>query len=387
MDHKESYLFILPWPLTSLGGVNQVVENLYKQIKLNGRYVPLILVNSWDDTRIRRENLNGIDHYFLRIRSPWETNSRISGLLKYALWFYSSRRTLVNFLQENNVSAINIHYCSLYALFFCILKNFRANKWSFIISFHGQDLLQAKMSRGLERKLWWRLLSCADRIVTCSESLKKELVDFSRNCADKVKVIHNGIDCATRVDMVRDDKNTIYNKRYIINVATLEHKKGQDVLLKAFKKISDEYKDLNLVLIGRPGDSSVEIKKLIKSIGLASRIFLYESVEHVQVMEFIKGAEIFVLPSRYEPFGIVILEAGLYEVPVIASNVGGVSEIITHNETGRLCNPDDIDSLVSELRSLLSNPGDRTRLGKNLRKHVVSNFSWDCAYQRYLECV
>jgi glycosyltransferase involved in cell wall biosynthesis len=60
---------------------------------------------------------------------------------------------------------------------------------------------------------------------------------------------------------------------------------------------------------------------------------------------------IFVLPSRYEPFGIVLLEAGSFGVPVIASRVGGIGEIISHNSTGRLCESEDVGSLADVIRN------------------------------------
>ena len=82
---KESYLFILPWELSSLGGVNQVVENLYRQMEQDGRFNPMIMVNSWGDVRFKKKAVNGIDHFFFRLRSPWDSASKTYNCLAYCL--------------------------------------------------------------------------------------------------------------------------------------------------------------------------------------------------------------------------------------------------------------------------------------------------------------
>ncbi len=91
---------------------------------------------------------------------------------------------------------------------------------------------------------------------------------------------------------------------------------------------------------------------------------------------------IFVLPSRNEAFGIVILEAGAFGVTVIAANVGGNPEILIHGKTGKLCASENIHSFADELRSILASSEVRKNLGENLRKHVLENFSWQRTYQK-----
>ena len=383
---KESYLFILPWSLSSLGGVNQVVENLYRQMKLNGKYDPIIMVNSWSDTKIRKENIIGIDHYFFRFRSPWNSLRKLYNIAALLLEGFGTVWRLNAFVKINKISVINIHYCSLFGLTISLMKLLRIFKGNFILSFHGKDLLSAKKSHGIERFLWKIMFKSADLIVTCSDSLKTELYEFDKSIFGKIKTIHNGV---TSIDLFDDEFNSNANElmgsKFILNVATLEHKKGQDVLLRAFKKIEHQFVDISLLLIGRPGGAEDEIKKLINSLGLSKRVYLYEGLAHAEVLAFIKKSMVFVLPSRYEPFGIVVLEAGAFAVPVIASNVGGVREILSHDVTGILCEPEDINVLADELKKLLEKPEERNRLGHNLRNHVLDKFSWEKTCEKYLE--
>ena len=388
VKHKESYLFLLPWSLESVGGVNQVVENLFRQMKLDGKYDPMIMVNSWDDVKIRTKKINGTDHSFFRLRSPWNSSRKLFNFLAFCVETIGRTWKFSKFIKSNKIVVINVHYCSLFALSISLMKWVKIFKGKLVLSFHGADLMAAKESHGVKKMLWKILVSSADKIITCSESLRGELVKFEEACAGKTITVHNGVDTSKfcSYEGFQTDSQLV-NKRFILNVATLEHKKGQDVLLRAFKIVVEKFEDVFLVIVGRPGGAEGQIRRLIKSFGLSQRVRLYEGLPHEEVSTLMKKATIFVLPSRYEPFGIVTLEAGAFGVPVIASNVGGIREVLTHDKTGRLCEPDDVDALALELCHLLNNPEERNRLGENLRKHVIENFSWNRSYQKYLDCI
>ena len=96
-----------------------------------------------------------------------------------------------------------------------------------------------------------------------------------------------------------------------------------------------------------------------------------------------KQAKTFCLPSRAEPFGIAILEAGAYRLPVVASRVGGIPEIIIDGETGLLVEPDDTRALTAALDRVLSDADLARNLGERLYERVVGDFSWKRAYQQY----
>lgn len=384
----DAYLFILPWSITSLGGVNQVVENLYGQMETDGRYKPILLVNSWHDRNIRKEKIKGIYHYFFRLRSPFYHPNKIKNLLVFFVEFIGTMKRLNSFLNYNKVSVINPHYCNLFLINISILRCLKLFKGKFILSFHGGDFLNAKNSRGLENYLWRVLLRSSDKIIACSNSLKDDIINFDQRCQDRVISIHNGIN--NNLQLSFDSECTdldIATKKYVLNVATLEHKKGQDILLKSFKVIVNDFEDVFLVIIGRPAGVENQLKRLIDSLGLSKKVYLYEGLSHDQVMTFMSNALIFALPSRYEPFGIVVLEAGSFGVPVVASKVGGIQEILSNNQTGILCEPEDVEALAEAMARLLRMPEERERLGTNLRDHVLKNFSWKKTYDNYLNVI
>ena len=387
---KKSYLFILPWSLEFVGGVNQVVRNLIHQMKQDSRYNPILMVNSWEDITLRKKNINGYDHNFFQLRNPWNSNRPLINFIAFCGNTILYSRQILDFIKKNKIAVINFHYCSLSALNISVLKILRLFQGKLILSFHGKDILAANRAKGIERLLWKIMMHSADEIVTCSESLKDDLIRFHESSHKKIWRIPNGIDIS-QIEKTRD-KNyqldpALKVKQFVLNIGTYEYIKGQDVLLKAFKSISNDFKDLHLVLIGRPGNALKNLKSLIVSLGLTHRVWLFENLPHSKISVFLEKATVFVLPSRYETFGIVILEAGVYNVPVIASNVGGIREIITHDKTGKLCEPEKVECLTSELIYLLNRPDERMRLGKNIRQHVLSNYSWKKAYQKYIDCI
>jgi glycosyltransferase involved in cell wall biosynthesis len=190
---KKSYLFIIPWTLSALGGVNQVVENLYKQIEADGRYEPLLMVNSWPDKGIRKENINNIEHYFLRIRSPWDGSRKMLSFFYFFMDLLPSSLRLLKFFKVNNVSVVNIHYCSHYIMHLIFLKILGLFAGKLILSFHGQDFWAAKKSRKFDKFLWKIVLRYSDNIVTCSEFLKNELWKSLGGDASKISVVYNGV--------------------------------------------------------------------------------------------------------------------------------------------------------------------------------------------------
>lgn len=385
---RKSYLFLLPWSLAAVGGVNQVVENLMRQVKQDGRYKPMLMVNSWGDTKMREQNIKGYDHHFFRLRNPWDHFKPFHNFIAFCGCLGWNWWQFLRFIRSNKIAIINVHYCSLYVLNISFLKAVRLFSGRLILSFHGTDLLVALQTKGIERALWKIMLGSADSIVTCSEFLKKDLILFDDSCEKKIDVIHNGIDVSFLEE--KRDKNyrldpSLKEHKFILNIGTFEYIKGQDILLKAFKKITGDFPDLHLVLIGRPGKALKHLKLLISSLGLAHRVWIYEDLSHDKISAFFEKAMVFTLPSRYESFGIVILEAGIFSVPVVASNVGGIREILNHAQTGRMCEPENIEGLACELAYLLKRPEERIRLGENLRKHVLKNYSWAGAYRKYLD--
>ena len=387
-EARPGFLFLLPWELYHPGGVNQVVINLFYQAQESERWHPMVCADMWEFPNPEYREVENRPTVYVRLRSPWNKRRPILGLITFLVYLPSSLIILRRMLDRDKIAVVNAHYPTLSTLLFSFLRKFRGSKFKLILSFHGQDIENALKATGLERWLWRRLLRSADAIVACSVALRQRVLMLAPDCDNKTSTIHNGLDAAlfqARRDNAYRLDAPLIDRRYVLNVATFEHKKGQDVLIDAFHSIAEEFADLILVLVGGAGPTLASLKIQAHKLGLDNRVFFYQDVPHPRIPTFLEHAKLFCLPSRVEPFGIVLLEAGLFEIPVIASRVGGIPEIITDNKNGRLVQPNDPVALAVAMRALLLNENDAARYGKQLSLDVIQRFTWTRAFDEYAQ--
>lgn len=389
-ESAQGLLFLLPWELHHPGGVNQVVVNLFHQSQESERWRPVICVNKWEFPKPEHTEVKNRPTIYVRLRSPWDEHRPALGLIAFLFRLPSALFMLRHILDREKITVVNAHYPTLSTLLFTLLRACRGSKSKLILSFHGQDIENALMSTGFERWLWRRLLRSADAIVACSDALRERVLILAPECNNKTVTVHNGLDAAllhAQRDRTYRLDPPLANWRYVLNVATFEHKKGQDVLLDAFHLIAPEFPDVALVLVGGAGPTLTNLKNQTCKLGLENRVFFYQDVPHARISTFLEHAKLFCLSSRVEPFGIVLLEAGLFTIPVIASRVGGVPEIIMNNENGKLVEPNNPSALAEAMRNLLLNENEACLYGKRLYLDVVERFTWARAYQRYARLI
>ncbi|KQV79077.1 hypothetical protein ASD15_20655 [Massilia sp. Root351] len=375
------YLFVLPWSLTGVGGVNQVVINLAREMQKAGHFEPLILITDWDAQSPQAGTECGLPTLRWRVRA-YHSGMGLKETLAYRLWERGFGRALEQLCRTRRVAAINVHYpgASALALQRCVAA--MARPVPLILSFHGADLGALRRAPAAERALWAAALPRANALVTCSRDLRRELLD---TCGAQlnVSVIHNGLDAAGFAAMAAPAGAAPGAGRTILNVAKFEHKKGQDVLLDAFASLAADFPDLTLTLAGASDQALPGLEQQAARLGLASRVRLLRDVPHAAVAQLFASATVFALPSRQEPFGIVLLEAGAFGLPVVASAVGGVPEILDDGVTARLVPPDDAAGLAEALRAVLRNPDAAQAMGARLRQHVQNRFSWHASSAGY----
>ncbi len=208
---------------------------------------------------------------------------------------------------------------------------------------------------------------------------------FERAYRKKAWVVYNGVDARTLFtpsdsDCLFTKKFGVESRRYVLFVGRAVPEKGLKHLLRAFSALKD--KSLHLVLISR-GSDEYTLKILARYLRIHDRVhFVSEYVSEDELVSAYRNCLFFVLPSTWEAFGIVLLEAMGCGRPVIGSDTDGIPEVI--GDAGLLVPPANPVALKEAMERLLSDGKLRERLGKAGRKRAVEHFSWKKVAERTL---
>ena len=218
-------------------------------------------------------------------------------------------------------------------------------------------------------------------MMLCSDSMKAEITDHFHLPPEKVNVIPNAID-ASEYD--RDvDKGAVRrrygirpNDKLVVYIGRLVPQKGVEHLMSAVPRIVRQHGGVKFLIAG-DGWSRSHLEDMARSTGQGDKIRFLGFISDSERVELLKSGDALVIPSIYEPFGIVALEGMAAGVPVVASNVGGLSEIIEHDKTGMLAFKENPESVAWCVNKILSDDGYSRWLTQNAKKRVEEVYSWE----------
>ena len=151
---------------------------------------------------------------------------------------------------------------------------------------------------------------------------------------------------------------------------------GADILIKAMAEVKKEIPDIKLSLTGAENAQTSALKKLTNELGLSDIIQVVGHINHSQIYVFIKEHHFTVMPSRAESFGVASVEASACGRAVIASDVGGVPEVVINTETGILVQPENHMALARAIIELAKNPEKCRQMGRAGYEFVQENYDW-----------
>lgn len=225
---------------------------------------------------------------------------------------------------------------------------------------------------GIAKRIFRWVYQLADKVIGVSASVKNHLVATGEIPEDKGAVIYNPVSVPKVFPKFE-------NKRFnIVYVGRLEKVKNVATLIKAFAELSDENIELTLVGDGRERE---HLENLVEELQLSGKVnFIGFSNEPSQ---YLCNADLFVLPSYSEGFGIAAVEAMFLKVPVLATKIGGIPEFITDGENGWLFNPNDMEELKNKLEVIIKS-GHLKAVGLQGYESAVNTFTVE-NYVRNLE--
>ena len=260
----------------------------------------------------------------------------------------------------------------LFSLFGLLTKN----KYNELLTLHGYIQEEYKTHRGLKKiinlifgvPLEKMVLEKIPTIITLTPQMKKLIQSHSES---NIVIIPNGIDL-DHINQIKPQNNL--NKPTIFYLGMLTKGKGVSDLIKAMKLVQKDFNDITL-LIGGTGPYEKQLKDLVRKTNLEEHVKFLGFLDETKKFTYMKAIDVFLLPSYWESFPIVLLEALACGKPIITTDIGGTSFAVTHGENGFLFKPGDINQLGKYIKELLSNQQLREQMKKqNIKKSI--DFDW-----------
>lgn len=283
-------------------------------------------------------------------------------------------------LRKFRPDIVHVHYLSAQARDYFYYRG----RFRLIVSSYGSDVVFSDSSpRPETRRRLRSLLRQADEITSTSRFLE----EATRRWTPRLRPIHVipfGVDC--EVFRPRQD-NTDDNGPLVIGfIKHLEEKYGPRVLIEAFARVCEELQDKVRLVLAGTGSLDSDLRLQARAMDLDQRIDFIGRVAHEKVPALLQEIDIAAMPSLVsESFGVAAIEASACEIPVVASNVGGVPEAVIHGKTGILVQPNDAKALADALLLLARNDELRQTLGRGGRKFVLEQYQWEENAQRMID--
>jgi glycosyltransferase involved in cell wall biosynthesis len=373
-EPKRLTILLLTWefPPHIIGGLARHTEGLSLQLQKLGVDVHVIttkpnhMVSAYeeiDGVKVHRvEPLNAMDPQFLN----W-----IGGLnLRIA-------EKALELAGENKFHLIHAHDWLVGEAAKTLSKEL---KLPLITTIHGTEYgrnagIYTELQKFIHNKEL-QLIQSSQQLIVCSEFMKEEIKEVFNASEDKMSIIPNGV----RIEKQKDDSNHHLHpilqkekRKIIFSIGRLVQEKGFDLLIEAASKMNR--KDICFVLAGN-GPMYQEYERLIKRHKLEDVIYLIGFISDQQRNQFFERSTIAIFPSRYEPFGIVALEAMTFSKPIIVSETGGLRGINKHLKTGLFMEPDNVENLVEQIEWILSCPEVAQEMAANGKYLVEYYYSW-----------
>ncbi len=230
------------------------------------------------------------------------------------------------------------------------------------------------------REIEWEGTYIADRVICVSGAFRREIQDLYSVPGDKLHVIYNGVDVRrfdTRVNTrtARTQYAVGADDPFVLFAGRMTAQKGPDLLVEAIPALLRDHPTAKFVFAG-DGDMRSGLQQRTATLGVSPAARFVGHRSGRDLVTLFKSADLVCVPSRNEPFGIVILEAWSARKPVVATRNGGPGEFVTHDNTGITVTDDHAD-IGRGIRTVLDNRAKGRQMGRNGRKEAESRFNWD----------
>jgi len=236
---------------------------------------------------------------------------------------------------------------------------------------------------------WKWLNRVGDKSVAVSQGVKENLIEEFAVKDRKIKVIYNGVNTPelnqSRLDKVKSEFESNYPKGVtkVLCPARLHPQKGHKYLFKAIEDMTKAEKEKFILLLAGEGKLMGELESQVSKLDLNATVHFLGYRD--DIFELYKESDFVVLPSIWEGLGRCLIESYMVGTPAIASEVGGVAEVVNHKETGYLVPPKNITSLKDKILDWVENPKKVSDYGRKGQDYVSNKFSFQKTADQYLK--
>jgi len=376
-------IFLLSWeyPPRIVGGISRHVEGIAETLSKLDNEVHVITLDFPDTPYFeKKEKL-----FIHRVKVEIPTQDFYKWVLLFNHFFEKRAGYIVHNFGKPDIIHVHDWLTTLAGI---ALKQLL--RVPLVITFHSTESKRALGIKSEESKMihsieWWGSFE-ATRVIVVSHHLKEEVIGLYNLPSDKVKVIYNGIalekfNFLIDKESFRNSLNLSLKDKVILAVGRLSWQKGFDNLIRALPMVLSKFPEVKLIIVG-DGYMKKELENLVYSLGLESKVRLLGFLKDEDLFKIYKISDLLVIPSNYEPFGIVALEGMAAGLPIIATSVDGLKEVM--EDAGLLVPSNHPSNLAQAIINVLSDEA----LSKELKKksiEKVKRFSWESLCRELLD--
>ncbi|NET33893.1 MAG: N-acetyl-alpha-D-glucosaminyl L-malate synthase BshA [Cyanothece sp. SIO1E1] len=292
-------------------------------------------------------------------------------LFEYPPYALALASQMVNLIEYENLDLLHVHYALPHATSAYLAKQIMAEKGisvPIITTLHGTDITLVGRDPSYKHVVEFSI-DKSDGVTAVSDYLKRETYS-NFDIKQDIRVIPNFID----LERFKKSNKSHFKKaicpdgeKVVVHVSNFRKVKRVPEVVSVFAKILDHGIEAKLLLVG-DGPDRQKAEQQCRDLGICEHTRFLGKLDEVE--EVLSIADLFLIPSGSETFGLAALEAMSCSVPVISSNIGGLPEVNIEGETGYLCDLDDIECMAEHAKNILTDDALHTRLSENARKRA-----------------